>query len=246
MKTKSVSSKPIWPPTPAPTVPTAEGADHEPSARRATTMPEPKRPEPTKPALRTVRMARPFALARTEGGMILSGPKAWRGSMNEVRILLVFLHSPGGGSSAKSCHGWARGRLTAHGRGQRVVDAEAHGWMRRAGAVWSARGGRESWGRLWMSFDERRCLRAFCSAEHKQRADDINQKCGAVPRAPPPTSPPTPGVPVIRLPRPRHPTSLYPHVAPRLHLCLSLFGPRFSCTHDRSLFVKRAAVLAQT
>jgi hypothetical protein len=25
-----------------------------------------------------------------------------------------------------------------------------------------------------MSFDERRCLRAFCSAEHEQRADDIN------------------------------------------------------------------------
>jgi hypothetical protein len=25
-----------------------------------------------------------------------------------------------------------------------------------------------------MSFDERRCLRAFSSAEHEQRADDIN------------------------------------------------------------------------
>jgi hypothetical protein len=59
MKTKSVSSKPIWPPKPPPTVPMAEGADHEPSARRATTTPEPKRAVPRKPALKTVRIARP-------------------------------------------------------------------------------------------------------------------------------------------------------------------------------------------
>ena len=59
MKTKSVSSKPICPPKPPPIVPMAEGADHEPSASLATTMPEPKRAVPRKPALKTVRMARP-------------------------------------------------------------------------------------------------------------------------------------------------------------------------------------------
>lgn len=60
MKTKSVSSKPSWPPKPAPMVPMAEGADHEPLGRRATTTPEPKRAVPRKPALKTVRMARPW------------------------------------------------------------------------------------------------------------------------------------------------------------------------------------------
>lgn len=59
MKTKSVSSKPIWPPNPAPPVAMADGADQEPSGRRATTRPEPNRAEPRKPALMTVRMARP-------------------------------------------------------------------------------------------------------------------------------------------------------------------------------------------
>jgi hypothetical protein len=37
---------------------------------------------------------RTFALARTDGGMILSGPNACRGSTNDARILPVFLHSP--------------------------------------------------------------------------------------------------------------------------------------------------------
>ena len=37
----------------------AEGADHEPSARRATTTPDPNRAVPRKPALKTVRIARP-------------------------------------------------------------------------------------------------------------------------------------------------------------------------------------------
>lgn len=59
MKTKSVSSKPIWPPKPAPPVAIAEGADQEPSGRRAMTRPEPNRAEPRKPALITVRIARP-------------------------------------------------------------------------------------------------------------------------------------------------------------------------------------------
>ena len=59
MKTKSVSSKPICPPKPPPPVAMAEGADQLPSERRAITIPEPKRPEPMKPALRTVMIARP-------------------------------------------------------------------------------------------------------------------------------------------------------------------------------------------
>jgi hypothetical protein len=42
-------------------VPMAEGADQEPSGRRATTTPEPNRAVPRKPALKTVRMARPCA-----------------------------------------------------------------------------------------------------------------------------------------------------------------------------------------
>lgn len=61
MKTKSVSSKPICPPKPPPPVAIADGADQVPSERRATTMPEPKRAEPRKPALNTVMIARPFA-----------------------------------------------------------------------------------------------------------------------------------------------------------------------------------------
>jgi hypothetical protein len=60
MKTKSVSSKPICPPKPPPAVPIADGADHVPSLRRATTIPEPKRPDPRKPALKTVSTARPY------------------------------------------------------------------------------------------------------------------------------------------------------------------------------------------
>lgn len=37
-----------------------EGADHEPSGRRAMTIPEPAFPEKTNPALMTWNMARPF------------------------------------------------------------------------------------------------------------------------------------------------------------------------------------------
>lgn len=35
-----------------------------------------------------------FAFASTDGGMILSGPNACRGSTKDARILPVFLHSP--------------------------------------------------------------------------------------------------------------------------------------------------------
>ena len=59
IKTKSVNSNPICPPNPAPAVAIADGADQDPSASRATTTPEPKRPDPKKPALRTERIARP-------------------------------------------------------------------------------------------------------------------------------------------------------------------------------------------
>ena len=113
IKTKSVSSNPICPPNPAPAVAIADGADHELPDNRATTMPDPKRPEPRNPAFKTVKTARPwrrqvrhteplqvphlsltFAPARTSGGITLSGPKACFGSINEVRILAAFLHSP--------------------------------------------------------------------------------------------------------------------------------------------------------
>lgn len=59
MKTKSVSSNPIWPPKPPPPVAIAEGADHVPSVRRATTTPDPNLADPRKPALKTVIIARP-------------------------------------------------------------------------------------------------------------------------------------------------------------------------------------------
>ncbi|KAG5202744.1 hypothetical protein GY631_7434 [Trichophyton interdigitale] len=59
INTKSVNSKPSWPPKPAPAVVMAEGADHDPSPSRATTTPDPNRAEPTKPAFTTVRIARP-------------------------------------------------------------------------------------------------------------------------------------------------------------------------------------------
>ena len=40
------------------------------------------------------RGSRTFAFARTDGGMILSGPNDCRGSTKDARILPVFLHSP--------------------------------------------------------------------------------------------------------------------------------------------------------
>ena len=40
------------------------------------------------------RASRTFAFARTDGGMILSGPNDCRGSTKDARILPVFLHSP--------------------------------------------------------------------------------------------------------------------------------------------------------
>lgn len=98
MKTKSVSSKPICPPKPPPTVPMAEGADQPPSGRRATTIPEPKRPDPRKPALKTVRIARPYRQTpcqlivllsrRVERNARLAGPKhaGWTRATTYFRI----------------------------------------------------------------------------------------------------------------------------------------------------------------
>jgi len=131
INTKSVSSNPIWPPKPAPPVAMADGALQLPSGRRATTRPLPKRADPRNPALITVRIARPwvektvshrrpspgafrqasplhcphtFAFASTEGGMIFSGPRGWRGSTKEVRILPHFLHSAGDTNSSVSVY----------------------------------------------------------------------------------------------------------------------------------------------
>lgn len=74
---------------------------HDPSCSLATTTPLPKRPLPRKPALNTVRIARPFAFARICGGMILSGPKACLGSTKDARIRPHFLHSP---NNVSSCY----------------------------------------------------------------------------------------------------------------------------------------------
>lgn len=110
----------------------ALGALQEPSGRLATTTPLPMRPEPRKPALRMVMTARPFALDRIEGGMTLSGPKACPGLINEERILPHFLHSAAERHlvSAKLSRGRAApgagGRRTLDGRGERIIEAEAH------------------------------------------------------------------------------------------------------------------------
>ena len=57
--TKSVMSAPICRPQPTPPVAIQDGADQEPSGRRAMTRPEPALPEKTNPALRTEKIARP-------------------------------------------------------------------------------------------------------------------------------------------------------------------------------------------
>lgn len=68
-----------------------------------------------------------FAFARMFGGMILSGPSACRGSMKEARILPVFLHSPAEEMSATSSRVCVEvGELTAHRRGQRIIETETH------------------------------------------------------------------------------------------------------------------------
>jgi hypothetical protein len=59
MITKSVISAPIWRPQPSPPVAMHDGADQEPSGRRAMTRPEPALPEKTNPAFRTWKTARP-------------------------------------------------------------------------------------------------------------------------------------------------------------------------------------------
>lgn len=66
----------------------AEGALHVLSARRATTTPEPKRPEPRKPALKTVMMARPW-IARlvSAAGLRFDG-----GLLGGDRVLYTPLH----------------------------------------------------------------------------------------------------------------------------------------------------------
>lgn len=67
--TKSVMSAPICRPQPRPPVAMQEGADHEPSGRRAMTRPEPAFPEKTKPALITWKTARPEGMGRGKGDL---------------------------------------------------------------------------------------------------------------------------------------------------------------------------------
>ena len=94
-------------------------------------------------------MARPLALARTEGGMTLSGPKAWRGLTKEVRILPHFLHSAEKRErikkhqyrSREAAMHTAQGReqrrtaggeqLTRHRRRERIIDAHREDWFAR-------------------------------------------------------------------------------------------------------------------
>ena len=64
--TKSVISAPIWRPQPTPPVAIQDGADHEPSGKRAMTRPEPAFPEKTNPAFRTWKMARPMLRSREQ------------------------------------------------------------------------------------------------------------------------------------------------------------------------------------
>jgi hypothetical protein len=130
----------LCPPKPAPTVPMAEGADHEPSARRATTTPEPNRAVPRKPALKTERIARPYAwldahaltlalsshlcisqnLRRDDlvGAERLLGVDKRRQYFSRLSAFACFTCQ----STSSSC----RGTLTTHRRGQRVVEAEPH------------------------------------------------------------------------------------------------------------------------
>lgn len=65
---KSVTSAPAWPPKPKPAVPIALGADQSPFGSLAMTRPEPARAESRKPALATVKMAKPLACWRTGRG----------------------------------------------------------------------------------------------------------------------------------------------------------------------------------
>mmetsp|Transcript_29096 Transcript_29096/g.86950 ORF Transcript_29096/g.86950 Transcript_29096/m.86950 type:complete len:224 (-) Transcript_29096:382-1053(-) len=84
---KSATCAPIWKPKDAPMVPMAEGADHE-SASRATTQPVPKRADTAKPALVTLRNARPLARRSTCRG----GPDAGDASIL-ARIFSALAHS---------------------------------------------------------------------------------------------------------------------------------------------------------
>jgi hypothetical protein len=79
------------------------------------------------------REKRTFAFARTDGGMILSGPKDCRGSTKDARILPVFLHSPAeqivsdvtvrpASPYLRLANRSGRHVLTPHGRGQGVVE----------------------------------------------------------------------------------------------------------------------------
>jgi hypothetical protein len=110
--TKSVISAPIWSPQPRPPVAMHEGADHEPSGRRAMTRPEPALPEKTNPAFKTWKTASPceytwmsnvcfrtgyqgtspLARWRTAFGMAFKAVSGWPGSAEYVDISQVGRH----------------------------------------------------------------------------------------------------------------------------------------------------------
>ena len=94
--TNSVMSAPAWKPNPTPPVIIQLGADHEPSGKRAVTTPLPALPLHTKPALTTVKMARPRAFCSTALGIELSADSGLCGSArNPWRILAARSHSLG-------------------------------------------------------------------------------------------------------------------------------------------------------
>jgi hypothetical protein len=144
-------------------VPMAVGADQEPSARRATTTPEPNRAVPRKPALKTVRIARPWGgicqhivlystsvvqlLKHAGCGESMSylcvGKNIWRDDLiRSERLLRIYEGCQN--LSRLSTFAWREQQLSAtspdssphenmacllltgHGRGQRVVEREAH------------------------------------------------------------------------------------------------------------------------
>lgn len=71
---KSVISAPSWPPMPNPAVPMALGLDQVSSGSFAMTIPVPARALNRNPALKIVKIAKPFACSRTAPGITPSRP----------------------------------------------------------------------------------------------------------------------------------------------------------------------------
>lgn len=132
--TNSDRSAPAWRPNPTPPVPMHEGADQDPSGKRAMTTPDPTLALQTKPALTTVKMARPVA----------SGGKRMRTKLI-VRVAIIAC----GRGRNDACKGDAclmRGMMVeAAGRGQideRAVRYGGQGKMDLRGLTLGQRGQR--------------------------------------------------------------------------------------------------------